>query len=78
MTTSGLWNTQVIKACCFETQELRNSGAFFHSRASYLNIFKVLMPTDAQENCFKRNIKIYIKTAPTCFGVITIIRGRNI
>jgi hypothetical protein len=35
---------------------------------------KVLLPTDAQENCFKTSIKIYIKTAPTCFGVITIIR----
>jgi hypothetical protein len=38
-----------------------------------LNIIKVLSPTDAQENCFTRSIKIYIKTAPTCFGVITII-----
>jgi hypothetical protein len=28
-----------------------------------------LSPTDAQENCFKRNIKIYITTAPTCFGI---------
>jgi len=37
-------------------------------------IIKVILPTDAQENCFKRCIKIYIKTAPTCFGVITIIR----
>ena len=40
-----------------------------------------LLPTDAQENCFKRGIKIYIKikTAPTCFGVITtIIRERNV
>jgi len=36
------------------------------------------LPTDAQENCFKRNIKIYIKTAPTCFGLITIIRERTI
>ena len=35
-------------------------------------------PTDAQENFFKRSIKIYIKTAPTCFGVITIIRERTI
>jgi len=26
----------------------------------------------------KRSIKIYIKTAPTCFGVITIIRERTI
>jgi hypothetical protein len=32
------------------------------------------LPTDAQEFCFKRNIKIYIKNAPTCFGLITIIR----
>jgi len=28
------------------------------------------LPTDAQKNCFKNNIKIYIKTAPTCFGPI--------
>ena len=41
-------------------------------------LIKVLLPTDAQENCFKRSIKIYIKTAPTCFGVITIIRERTI
>ena len=39
---------------------------------------KVLSPTDAQENCFKRSIKIYIKTAPTCFGVITTIRDGTI
>jgi len=36
------------------------------------------LPTDAQENCVKRNIKIYIKTAPTSFGVITIIREQTI
>jgi hypothetical protein len=35
------------------------------------------LPTDAQENRFK-NIKIYIKTAPTYFGAITIIRERRI
>jgi hypothetical protein len=40
------------------------------------NIF--YLPTDAQEKCFKRNIKIYIKTAPTWFGLITIIRERTI
>ena len=35
-----------------------------------------LLPTDAQEICFQRSIKIYIKTtiAPTCFSVITVIR----
>ena len=36
-----------------------------------------LLPTDTQENCFKRSIKIYINMAPTCFGVITIIRERT-
>jgi hypothetical protein len=40
------------------------------------------LPTDAQLNCLKNNFKIYIKidikTAPTYFGVITIIRGRTI
>jgi len=36
------------------------------------------LPTDAQENCFKSKIKIYIKTAPTCFGLISIIRERTI
>jgi len=39
-------------------------------------------PTDAQLNCllksFRIYIKIYIKTAATCFGVITIIRERTI
>jgi hypothetical protein len=40
------------------------------------------LPTDAQFNCLKNNFKIYIKihikTAPTCFGVITIIRKRSL
>jgi hypothetical protein len=39
---------------------------------------KVLLPTDAQANCLKTSIKIYIKTTPTCFGVITINRERTI
>jgi len=26
----------------------------------HLDIITVLLPTDAQENCFKRSIKIYI------------------
>jgi hypothetical protein len=50
----------------------------FYSRTVHLDIIKALPPTDAQENCFKRNIKIYNKTAPTCFSVITIIRERTI
>ena len=47
----------------------------FHSHTMHLDIIKVsYLPTDAQENCFKKNIKIYIKTAPIRFGAITIIR----
>ena len=36
------------------------------------------LPTDPQEDCFKNNIKIYIKTAPSYFCAITIIRKRII
>jgi hypothetical protein len=51
----------------------------FHSRTVHLDIIKFFyLPTDAQENCSERNIKIYIKTAPTCFGLITIIEERTI
>jgi hypothetical protein len=42
-----------------------NESFCFHSRTMHLDIIKVFyLPTDAQENCFKRNIKIYIKPYP--------------
>jgi hypothetical protein len=44
--------------------------------SKFIEVF--YLPTDAQENCFKKNIKIYIKTAATCFGAITIIWERII
>jgi hypothetical protein len=45
----------------------------------HLDIIKVFyLPTDAQENFFKKNVKIYIKTAPTYFGANTIITERVI
>ena len=48
---------------------------FFHSRTVRLDTIKgFYLPPDAQENYFKKNIKIYSKTAPTCFGASTIIR----
>jgi hypothetical protein len=47
-----------------------------------LILSKFYLPTDAQLNClknsFKKYIKIDIETAPTCFGIITIIRERTI
>jgi hypothetical protein len=42
-----------------------NMNTTFHSRTVHLDIIKFLLPTDAQENCFERRIKMYIKTAPT-------------
>ena len=48
---------------------VRNVYGFFHSCTMHLDIIKVFyFPNDAQEDCFKRNIKIHIKNAPTCFG----------
>jgi len=45
----------------------------------HLDIIEVFyLPTDAQENFFKNNIKIYVKTTLTYFGAITIIRERII
>jgi len=29
----------------------------------------IYLPTDALVSCLKNNIKVYNKTAPTCFGV---------
>ena len=31
----------------------------------------VFLPTDALNRCVNYNIKIYIKTGPTCFGAVT-------
>jgi hypothetical protein len=51
----------------------------FHSLNVHLDIMKIFyLPTDAQENSFKNSIKIYINTGPTRFGLITIIRKRNV
>jgi hypothetical protein len=43
----------------------------------HLDIIKVFfyLPTDAQVNLFKNNFKIYVKTAPTCFGAVTPSSG---
>jgi hypothetical protein len=54
-----------------------------HIHTVHLDIIKVFYPpTDAQVNCHKNYFKIYIKigikTAPVCFGAITIIRERII
>jgi hypothetical protein len=53
------------------------------SSCKLLVFFKVFYsPTDAQVNCLQNNFKIYIKidikTAPTCFDAIIIIRERII
>jgi hypothetical protein len=55
----------------FESKSMRYN---FHNRTLHLEIIYVLSSIDAQENFFKRNIKIYITTAPSCFGANTITR----
>jgi hypothetical protein len=50
---------------------------FFHIKY-ILILSKFFSPTVAQVNCLKNSFKIYIKTAPTFFGVITINRKRTI
>ena len=44
--------------------------------AFYFEVF--YSPTDAQLKGIKNNIKIYIETAPTCFGAITPSSGSTI
>jgi len=52
----------------------------FLTHTVHLDVIKVFYsPTDAQVNClknsFKLYIKIYIKTAPSCFGAVTPSSG---
>jgi hypothetical protein len=54
--------------------------SFFFTVVPYILVLSKLFysPTDAQVNCLKNNfkiyIKIYIKTALTCIGAVTINR----
>jgi hypothetical protein len=66
-------------------QELEYIDDRFHVHTvQNLDIIKVFFnsPTEAQVNCLKNNfkiyIKIYMKTAPTCFGAVTPSSGRAI
>jgi len=49
----------------------------FHIRTVHLDIIKVFIysPTDILVSCLKKYIKIYFKTAPTCFGAVTPSSG---
>jgi hypothetical protein len=72
------WTTDAATYMAFHFKfdsSLQQYIANFHSCTVHLDTIKVFyLPTDATKNCFKKNIKIYIKIAPTCFGSITIIR----
>ena len=64
---------------CFCTDEFKTNNFFSGVVLCILILSKfIFLPTDAQENCSKRSIKIYMQTAPTCFSVNTIIRERTI
>jgi hypothetical protein len=38
----------------------------------------IYSPTDPLVSCLKNNIKIYIKTAPTCFGAVAPSSGSGL
>jgi len=45
-----------------------------HSRTVHLDIIKAFyLPTDAQKDCFKNNIKMYIKTAVLMYILILFL-----
>jgi len=54
----------IVLACKLSRMVMKEKGPYI------IRVF--CLPTDAQENCFKKNIKIYIKTAPTYFSLVTI------
>jgi len=64
-------------------QEYKRTNAHnfnFHLYTVNLDIIKVFYsPTDTKVNCLKNNFKIHIKinckTAPTCFGAVTLSSG---
>jgi hypothetical protein len=64
--------------CCLHCQGRYTEGRAGSSAKISEPYQSLYLPTEAQEFCFKRNIKIYIKNVPTCFGLITIIRERTI
>ena len=55
-------------------KEHKDNGLFI--KPKHVVIVKVFYSlTSAQVNCLKNRIKIYIKTAPTCFGAVTTSSG---
>ena len=68
-----------IKKCALEPLEHCNRWFSHSCRASWHYQSFIYSPTDAQVSCLKNNIKIsikiYIKTAPTCFSVVTPSSG---
>jgi len=59
----------------YQRGELKDPCVSTNVKVNYRSVF---LPTNAQKECLKRCIKIYIKNAPKCFGVNTIIRERTI
>jgi len=54
----------------------RSQTVLFDAQTEIVVIKVFYLPTDVKRIALKKNIKIYIKTAPTCFGAIIIIRER--
>jgi putative transposon-encoded protein len=52
----------------------KDSRLLYKEPATNNSVKVFYLSTDAKENCFKKNIKIYFERVSTCFGAITIIR----
>ena len=58
---------------------------FWHGRATLRDLVpetaityrSFLFTNECTSNCLENNIKIYIKIAPTCFGVVTPSSGSS-
>jgi hypothetical protein len=60
------------------TNSVKNTVFFFHICTAHLDIIKVFLFTNERTIVLKKNIKIYIKVAPTCFGTVTPSSGSTL
>ena len=72
-------SSQIICLTPSAPQALPPSKEMYYRKTQYelVKCQRFYLPTDAQVNCLKNNFKIYIKTAPTCFGAVTPSSGAH-
>ena len=71
------WKCTFTRPICLQRMHRNNVTSNFHIRTVHLDIIKVLFIHQLMHKwvVLKNNIKIYVKTAPTCFGAVTPSSG---